>query len=202
MSEGDSQLDRWAGGFGRAYTDRNVVDWRVRVPAFRTMLGGLPLASVLEVGCNRGHNLVAIADATGAAVTGLEPNEYALELARQAAPSANVVAGVASDLPFPDGTFDCVLTAGVLIHVPPDELDRVLIEIVRVARRYVLAVEYHAERDETIVYRGNHDMLWKRDFRSHYMRVAPDLTVLRDGFWGAQDGFDDARWWLFERPQP
>ena len=45
------QLEVWQGEFGMAYTDRNVVDWRVRLPAFRQMLDGLSLQRVVEVGC-------------------------------------------------------------------------------------------------------------------------------------------------------
>jgi hypothetical protein len=32
------QREIWEGEFGNAYTDRNVIDWRVRLPAFRHML--------------------------------------------------------------------------------------------------------------------------------------------------------------------
>jgi len=59
------QLEVWEGEFGKAYTDRNVIDWRTRLPAFQQMLGGLPIKRVLEVGCNRGHNLVCLAELLG-----------------------------------------------------------------------------------------------------------------------------------------
>src|ERR1700690_2785240 len=53
-----NQLETWEGEFGVAYTDRNVVDPTARIEAFRTMVDGLDIARLLEVGCNRGHNLV------------------------------------------------------------------------------------------------------------------------------------------------
>jgi pseudaminic acid biosynthesis-associated methylase len=197
---GESQLGRWAGDFGRSYTDRNAVDWRSRERAFRTMLDGLAVESVLEVGCNRGHNLVAIESvARPRRLAGVEPNPYALELARAALPAAELSEGRADKLPFDGREFDLVFTAGVLIHVPPETLDGVLREIVRVARRYVLAVEYFAEQEEVVRYREHDDLLWKRDFRRAYERVATDLRLVRSGFWGPDDGFDDATWWLLER---
>jgi hypothetical protein len=45
------QLRAWQGNFGVQYTDRNGVDWRTVVPFLRPMLEGLPIHSVLEVGC-------------------------------------------------------------------------------------------------------------------------------------------------------
>ena len=59
------QLEVWQGEFGVAYTDRNLVDWRLRLPAFRQMLDGLSLQRIVEVGCNRGHNLVLLTELLG-----------------------------------------------------------------------------------------------------------------------------------------
>ena len=59
------QLGVWKGEFGKAYTDRNVIDWHTRFPAFQQMLDGLPIKRVLEVGCNRGHNLAALVEVLG-----------------------------------------------------------------------------------------------------------------------------------------
>ena len=112
------QVKVWEGEFGRAYTDRNVIDWRTRLPGFRQMLDGLPIEQVFEVGCNRGHNLVALVELLeeGSNVVGIEPNRYALELARGSGAKGKVLQGHAFGLPFRNGHFDLVYTAGVLIH--------------------------------------------------------------------------------------
>ncbi|HNS51953.1 MAG TPA: methyltransferase domain-containing protein [Anaerolineae bacterium] len=194
------QLETWEGEFGTAYTDRNVVDWHVRLPAFRHMLEGLRIGSVLEVGCNRGHNLLALANLLpDAEVVGLEPNRHALQIARASGTGIAVLSGHALDIPFRDATFDLVLTAGVLIHIPLDSLAAAMGEIRRVTRRYVLAVEYYAEEETLIPYRGHEDLLWKRDFLKHYQSNCPDLTLLRCGQWGAEAGFDRTRWWLLQK---
>lgn len=195
------QLDAWQGEFGTAYTDRNLVDWRTRLPAFQEMLTGLSLGRVLEVGCNRGHNLALLTTLLGAGceIAGVEPNPHALTLARQAAPNAVVLEGNAFQLPFQDDYADLVFTAGVLIHIATDDLPRALAEMHRVSRRYLLAIEYFAQEDTAIVYRGEEGLLWKRDFLASYQARFPGIRLLRHGYWGAESGFDRTHWWLMEK---
>ena len=197
------QLQAWEGEFGNAYTERNAQDWRLRQPAFRQMLAGLRLPWVLEVGCNRGHNLVALRDLLGedTEVVGIEPNRHARELARASSPQIGVLPGSVFGLPFKDGVFDLVFTAGVLIHVAPGDLAGALAEIYRVSRHYILAIEYFAGEETTIHYRGHEDLLWKRDFFGHYQASFPDLTLINRGYWGEADGFDRTHWWLLEKPR-
>jgi pseudaminic acid biosynthesis-associated methylase len=196
-----TQVNVWSGEFGREYTDRNVVSWRDRLPAFREMLKDLPLRSVLEVGCNRGHNLVALVEclAEDAEIAGIEPNRYAREIARQVSEKAGVVRGTADDIPFKAASFDLVMTSCVLIHVALETLPAALDEIYRVSSRYILCNEYVAEAETPIHYRGHDDLLWKRDFLKHYQERFPDLRLVRSGFWGPEDGFDRTNWYLLEK---
>ena len=196
------QLRVWEGEFGKAYTDRGVTDWPVRLPAFQKMLDGLPVKRVREVGCNRGHNLVALVEllGEGSDVVGIEPNRYALELARETSVKIGALYGHAFDIPFKDGYFDLVFTCGVLIHVSLKDLPKALMEIYRVSKRYILAIEYYAEEETVIHYRGRDDLLWKRDFLKHYQTQFPDLTLIRSGYWEPEDGFDRCHWWLLEKP--
>src|SRR5664280_956138 len=184
MTEAMKQLEIWQGEFGKAYTDRNVVDWHSRLPAFKKMLAGLELKRVLEVGCNRGHNLQTLLEllGDGAEIFGVEPNTYALTLARSASDRFSPVPGNVFDLPFKDRYFDLVFTAGVLIHIPPDRLADAMREIARVTRRYVLAAEYYAEQDTVIESRGHNDLLWKRNFLTHYQTNVPDLKLVHSGY--------------------
>ena len=197
-----SQLNTWQGEFGDAYTDRNVVDPKVREPAFRTMVEGLDLDRVLEIGCNRGHNLVALNSILGESseVVGLEPNPKARAMARSAGADVGVMSGTAYDIPFKDGSFDLAFTCTVLIHVPLAELPVAMREIARVSRRYILCIEYFATEETPIPYRGHDDLLWKRDFLSHYQKNVPGVKVIRSGYWDAKDGFDRSHWWLLEKP--
>ncbi|HEX8295863.1 MAG TPA: pseudaminic acid biosynthesis-associated methylase [Chthoniobacteraceae bacterium] len=197
------QLDIWRGDFGQAYTDRNIEDWNLRLPAFREILEGQPVRRVVEIGCNRGHNLVALSELLGdeAEVVGVEPNPYAQQLARTFSSKVGVLQGNVFDLPFKDGFFDLSFTAGVLIHIALEDLPRALAEIHRVSRRYILAMEYFAEEETAIPYQGRTDLLWKRDFLKHYQTQFPELRLVRQGFYGKDRGFDRTTYWLLEKPE-
>jgi pseudaminic acid biosynthesis-associated methylase len=178
-----------------------VVDWQARVPLFRQMLKGISLRRVLEVGCNRGHNLAAISELLGprSFLVGVEPNASARAIARETVPGGRVIAGDAAHLPFRDGSFDFVFTWGVLIHVSLEGLGSVLAEANRLASRYILAVEYFAKEETPIQYRGRDDLLWKRDFLRHYQGRFSELALVNTGFWGRDRGADDVTWWLLEK---
>jgi pseudaminic acid biosynthesis-associated methylase len=195
------QLDTWAGEFGDAYTDRNIIDWQRREPAFREMLQGLELPRVLEVGCNRGHNLVAVSKILGnrSEVVGLEPNPKARAIARALGADVGVMSGTTNEIPFTDASFDLVFTCTVLIHVPLKDLPLAMREIARVSRSYILCIEYFATEETPITYRGRDDLLWKRDFLAQYHQAVPGLTLLKSGYWGPEDGFDRSHWWLLEK---
>jgi pseudaminic acid biosynthesis-associated methylase len=198
-----TQLENWRSEFGRGYTDRNVIDCRTRLPAFRSMLEGLPLSRVLEVGCNRGHNLVTLSEVLGEGteIVGIEPNAYAIQIARAANPQAGVLQGNILDLPFKEEYFDLVCTIGVLIHIPLASLRSAICELARVSSRYLLAAEYFADDETEIPYRGQNDLLWKRNFARHFEETLPGIDLLRSGYWGPEDGFDRVHWWLYQRPR-
>jgi pseudaminic acid biosynthesis-associated methylase len=199
----NTQLDNWSSEFGRAYTERNVIDWHARLPAFQSVLAGLSVSRVLEVGCNRGHNLLALAESLGkdTEIVGIEPNAYAVEIARAASPKVAVLRGNIFDLPFRDAYFDLVFTVGVLIHIPANCLRQAIEELARVSGRYLLAAEYFAEQETAIPYRGRTDLLWKRNFPRHFEQSLPGIRQLRSGYWGPEDGFDRVHWWLIEKPK-
>lgn len=196
------QLESWKGEFGDAYTERNQIDWRTRVGAFADMLAGLALERILEIGCNRAHNLVAISrssENSPGLLVGVEPNHLALSLAREIRGNAGLVGSSAFELPFRTSSFDLVFTAGVLIHISPDDLPKALGEIYRTSRRYILTIEYYAEEETGVCYRGRDDLLWKRDFLRAFLDRFPDLSLRRSGYWDRSAGFDRTHWWLLEK---
>jgi pseudaminic acid biosynthesis-associated methylase len=198
-----NQIHSWQGELGSSYTERNVIDPDLRIPAFREMLAGLSgLNRILEVGCNRGHNLIALRTILGESteLVGIEPNLDALKLARESG-RFEVLRGDTRDLLFRSGAFDLVFTAGVLIHIPQSTLAASMAEIARVSARYVLAIEYFAADETEVPYRGGQDLLWKRDFLACYQAAVPHLTLVRSGYWGKEDGFDRCHWWLLQKEQ-
>jgi hypothetical protein len=83
--------------------------------------------------------------------------------------------------------------------VPLEKLPVAMREISRVSRRYILCIEYFAEQETTIHYRGHDDLLWKRNFLEEYQRHVPGLNLLRTGYWDDKNGFDRSHWWLLEK---
>jgi hypothetical protein len=69
-----------------------------------------------------------------------------------------------------------------------------------VSRQYLLAIEYFSVKPESIEYRGQSGLLWKRDFGGAYLDLFPDLVTIDVGFlWRRTSGCDDATWWLFRK---
>ena len=194
-----SQLALWSSEFGASYTDRNDRELPARALAWRSMVGGLQIKRVLEVGCNVGWNLHYLAAVGDYERYGVDPQAYATHRARLTRPDCNIVQGDAFDIPFKAGYFDLAFTCGVLIHIGPNDLPRALDEIYRVSRRYILYIEYDGAEETDLQYRGRKDALWKRDHRAIWQNQHPDLTVLRSGVWGADHAFDDCGWCLFEK---
>jgi pseudaminic acid biosynthesis-associated methylase len=194
------QLREWVGDFGDSYTERNIVDWQNRLAAFGVMLADVHLDRILEVGCNRGHNLFLLAKlCKDAQLIGIEPNSRAVTIAKESTPMISVIRADAFSIPFKTDHFDLAFTANVLIHISLEDLPTALGEIHRVSRRYILAIEYFDEKETMIHYRGHDDLLWKRDFVKIYGDLFPKLALMRSGYWEKEDGFDRSHWWLFEK---
>ena len=101
MMKFTDQLQHWSGEFGNEYTDRNVEESSRRLPVFLEILSGLRLDRVLEVGCNRGYNLVTISELlSDVDLFAIEPNSYALDIAGRSSPRAKVLPGNVFEIPF------------------------------------------------------------------------------------------------------
>jgi SAM-dependent methyltransferase len=93
-----------------------------------------PRGAALDVGCGTGA-LAARLAAAGYRMTGIDPSEGMLEVLRARAPGVRAVRGSGDSLPFPDDSFDLVLSVAVMHHIAdPDKVGRTLAEMVRVAK--------------------------------------------------------------------
>ncbi len=186
----------WAGSFGDEYLERNMVSLESRADFWRSAIEYCAPRTVLEVGCSRGHNLISIQSIDPSVeVEGIDINANAVNEARTHGITARVGSATEIASIFDHGTFDLVFTAGVLIHVAPDDLERVMKNIITTSARYVLAVEYDADVEEAIEYRGHADKLWKRPYGAIYRRLG--LNLVSEGMAG---GFKDCVYWLLEKP--
>lgn len=181
----------WRGTFGDEYTKRNQYDWTKRIPVFKHILKDIKVKDILEVGSNCGRNLLTLEE-MGYSAMGIEPNAYAR--AEAAKHELLTFQGTATEIPFGTDSFDLVFTAGVLIHIPPKELVDSMVEIIRVSRKYILAIEYEANSETMINYRGHRDMLWKRPFGKLYKDLG--LKLLHHG---KTEHFDRSHFWLLSK---
>ncbi|HEY7608078.1 MAG TPA: pseudaminic acid biosynthesis-associated methylase, partial [Alphaproteobacteria bacterium] len=190
MSAPNRQIEKWRGDFGDAYVDRNPAD-AARIRASTAMwarilgrLAGDPPQSILEIGANVGANLVALRQVTGASLYALEPNAKARAALANSGivPPEAVLDGVAETIPMENGAVDLAFTCGVLIHVAPERLLAACREIRRVASKYIVCIEYFADQPETRTYRGESELLFKRDFGGFWLDNFPELVPLDTGF--------------------
>lgn len=186
----------WSGTFGNEYTQRCQIDPETRKDFWKSAIEYCTPEKVLEVGCNRGHNLIAIQmlapdiDTYGVDVNGTAVNEARAQGVGAQLASAKSIANI-----FGSGSMDLVFTAGVLIHVAPDDLQEVMQAMVDTSARYVLAIEYMAEEETEVEYRGHAGKLWKRPFGKLFEGMG--LTLLSTGVAG---GFDQCEYVLLEKP--
>lgn len=184
-------VNEWAGTFGDEYTQRNTPDVSTRARIFQTILSGLEIYSILEVGCNKGTNLYALkALYPEASISGAEPNKKIIE---DGIPGFVVLERSALDLNL-SGLSDLVFTCGVLIHVPPQELEQSMNNIITASNRYVLAIEYEHEEELMIPYRGQENLLWKRPYGQLYTAMGLKLIST-----GQVPAIDNCTFWLFEK---
>lgn len=86
--------------------------------------------SVLDLGCNTGRLGAALHAATGAVVTGIDPNEAAIARARQAYPEGEFLPYDGLRIPLRDASFHHVMINHVIGHVADPEFT--LAEVCRV----------------------------------------------------------------------
>lgn len=187
------QTEVWKGAFGREYTDRNTFDadaldtlYRKNYGLSRTeinqsFLSGIPKgASILEVGCNTGNQLLLLQKMGYSNLSGIELQPYALEIARTRTRNIPLAQGSALEIPHEDASFDMVFTSGVLIHIAPSDLNRAMEEIYRCAKTFIWGLEYYAPGVTAVNYRSHSRLLWKMDYARRYLQHFKDLELIRE----------------------
>ncbi|CAN5908824.1 hypothetical protein BH23PLA1_BH23PLA1_29910 [soil metagenome] len=95
--------------------------------------------SILEIGCGYGKQLRELRGRIEAPLVGLDFSASQLELAGgylDGLEGIKLVLGSGDRLPFPDQSFDLVLTSAVILHNVPEVAHRIRNEVIRVARRW------------------------------------------------------------------
>lgn len=203
-TSGTPQDQFWTGKFGDDYTDRNsgprlvASNLALFARIFATTRG---VQSVLELGANRGLNLLALRQLLPEAqLSAVEINAKAVDELRKL-PWLQVTHASLLDFNIED-PYDLVLIKGVLIHLSPDVLPDVYDLLHAASARYLCLVEYYNPSPVTIPYRGHADRLFKRDFAGELLARHADFRLADYGFVYHGDlNFpqDDLTWFLLEK---
>lgn len=193
MSKINKQMKEWMGDFGKKYTNRNALTldemnemYRKKFGMSREDLNNLFIdkinrnIKILEVGSNIGNQLLLLQKMGFKNLYGIEINKYAVEFSKSRTKNINITQGSAFDIPFKDKYFDLVFTSGLLIHIPPPDINLVLNEIYRCTKEYIWGFEYYEEKYTEIIYRGKKDLLYKANFPQLYLDLFKDVKLIKD----------------------
>ena len=115
----------WDQFFRRRLKSGNDLDWKgVWTEPFVVPLREAGVRTILELGCGTGHDAARLAEA-GYSVTAIDLSGEAVERARARYGSMArfAVADMTQRLPFPDDSFDAVMS-NVAVHMFPDGVTR------------------------------------------------------------------------------
>lgn len=138
--------DRKVGYGGMRYDGR----WRAVADLMVKHYGLKAGDRVLDVGCGKAFLLYDLTQAVpGLEVRGLDLSRYAIENAKEEV-RPFLQEGHARELPYPDASFDLVISINTLHNLYCYDLDRALREIQRVGRRnrYVCVESYRNEEEK------------------------------------------------------
>jgi ubiquinone/menaquinone biosynthesis C-methylase UbiE len=125
--------DDWYLGTG-PYADRERPSWDKELRALERVISRLQPVRTLDVACGTGF----LTRHLRGEVVGLDQSESMLDIARNRIPKGSFVQGDAFSLPFPESSFDRVLSGHFYGHLQAPERQRFLAEAYRVSSELVV----------------------------------------------------------------
>lgn len=140
----------------------------------------------LDVGCAKGF-LVKALDELGVDAYGIDPSVYAVSNAHPDV-GDKINLDSAQSIPYPDNTFDVVTCFDVMGHIPMRETSRVLKELLRVSKEWVVirVVTHEVEGDID----SSHETIRDRDWWVEKIEKAGGKVETNDAY------FEDGVWWF------
>lgn len=155
----------------------NAVNYPHRIFLIRRILSYSPIGSVLEVGCNTGFNLCLLASKDpDIKLYGIDINRKVIEEGKNIIKDMGISnvflsRGMADSLSsFGDKSIDVVFTDAVLIFVGPDKIHNVINEMIRVACKAIILIEWNSKSTNGRKYIHHH---WVYDYQSLLSRYSP-----------------------------
>lgn len=146
--------DRLFGYGGYAYHPRF---WQATVRRFRDFYRLTEQSSILDVGCAKGFMLNDLKELLpDARVAGLDISTYAIQNAKESVRDFLTV-GDASHLPYPDHSFDLVISINTVHNLPNNLCKKALSEIQRVSKKnaFVTVDAWRNEEERTRLLQWN-----------------------------------------------
>lgn len=146
--------DRKNGYGGFSYNPRF---WQPVISTFKSHFDLTAQSSLLDVGCAKGFMLHDLAEAIpGITVKGIDISSYAIENAIEDI-KLHVKAAHATELPFPDRSFDVVISINTIHNLERVQCGRALQEIERVSRgkSFITVDAYRNEEEKEMMYAWN-----------------------------------------------
>ena len=203
-----SQEKFWKGSFGSDYIRRHEISKWVKNNRFffKNIFKNIKqkkIKSVIEFGSNVGLNLIALNKVLKLEkIKAIEINKTAYQhLLRY-----NYIDAInTSALDYKTSIkYDLVLSKGFLIHINPKKLDTVYKNMYKSCKSkgYILVAEYYSPKPESINYRGNKNVLFKRDFAGELLKLFGNkLKLIKSGFSYHKDKYPqgDITWFLLQK---
>lgn len=218
----NEQEKKWSSEFGNKYIDRNndekIIDNNINLFS-EALKKCRNVKTICELGCGIGFNLLALGYIYPyIQKTGVEINKLAIEklckhfenryldipliVNKSATEFTNLVSQGDANSPTPEYRYyDLVFTKGLLIHINPNDLEKVYDNLYNLSSRYILICEYYNPTPVEIEYHGEMGLLWKRDFCGEMLDKYPKLKLIDYGFVYHRDTApqDDLSWFLMEK---
>lgn len=168
--------DRKYGYGGYRYDGR----WRPVAEAMVNFYQLKPGDKILDVGCGKGFLLYEFTQALpGVEVAGIDISQYAIENAKEEVKPFLKV-GSATKLPYPDKSFDFVVSLSTFHNLYNYELKKALQEVERVGKgkKHILVESYRNEREKANL------LYWQLTCRSFYTPQEWEWFMKDSGYTG------------------
>ena len=73
-----------------------------------------------------------------------------------------------------------MFTSGVLIHIPTEDILKVVGEMVRCSKRWIWGFEYWNENRIEVEYRGQMGLMWKDNFTKYFENGEKECKLIRN----------------------
>ena len=138
---------------------------------------------ILEIGCGTGNDFIQFINDDNISIIGIDIRDYGLKKR-----NFKMIVGDAESIIYPDKYFDLTFSCGVLEHIGPvEKLSRIIKEIKRVSKRYIVVVPAIS----SIIEPHTSSIIWQ--LRSKFKKNYKSLYYYSDEAWLQFEGFRNAK---------